>query len=181
MTIKHVRTRLVLATATLALAAVVVPTVAASARTNGLSDARAGTARYHNIKDLDAGYGLFKDKDGIACIDKPGVGAMGIHYVNGTLVGDPEENAATPEAVVYEPGSNGRMRLVALEYVVLKSDWEGAGHTTPPALFGQEFMLVASPNRYGLPDFYALHAWIGKHNPTGMFSMWNPLVSCPAA
>ena len=106
---------------------------------------------------------------------------MGIHYVNGALVGDPAENASAPEAVVYEPDANGHMRLVALEYVVLKSDWENAGNTAPPSLFGEEFMLVSSPNRYGLPDFYALHAWIGKHNPTGMFSMWNPLVSCPAA
>ena len=31
-----------------------------------------------------AGYGLLKDKDGIACIDNPGVGAMGIHYANPT-------------------------------------------------------------------------------------------------
>jgi hypothetical protein len=173
---------LVLATATLALAVVVVPTVPASAKSNGLSDARAGTAQYHNIrKAIDAGYGLFTDAAGIACIDKPGVGAMGVHYVNGALVGDPTENASAPEAVVYEPGANGQMRLVALEYVVLKSDWEKAGNTSPPSLFGEEFMLITSPNRYGLPDFYALHAWIGKHNPTGMFSMWNPLVSCPAA
>jgi hypothetical protein len=48
---------------------------------------------------------------GIACIDKPGVGAMGVHYVNGALVGDPTENASAPEAVVYEPDANGQMRL----------------------------------------------------------------------
>ena len=159
----------------------VLSAIAAGAGTNELSQARAGTAAFHNIAELDAGYGLFTDANGVACIDNPGVGAMGIHYVNGALVGDPSENAATPEAVVYEPEANGRMRLVALEYVVLKSDWEGAGNTAPPSLFGKPFMLVPSPNRYGLPDFYALHAWIGKHNPSGMFSMWNPRVSCPAA
>jgi hypothetical protein len=31
----------------------------------------------------DAGYGQF-----LGCVDEPGEGAMGTHYVNGTLVGD---------------------------------------------------------------------------------------------
>jgi hypothetical protein len=178
---KPVRRLGLVAIVTLALG-LTIPAATASAGANELSNARAGTARYHNVETARAaGYGLFKDAAGIACIDKAGVGAMGIHYVNGQQVGDPTENAATPEAVVYEPTSNGRLRLVALEYVVLKADWEAAGNDAPPSLFGEEFMLVPSPNRYGLPDFYALHAWIGKHNPSGMFAMWNPFVHCPAA
>ena len=36
-------------------------------------------------------------------------------------------------------------------------------------------------NRFGLPAFYSLHAWIWKHNPSGTFSMWNPNVSCALA
>jgi hypothetical protein len=178
---KHLRTTALVAIATLAVT-VFVPTITASAGTNPLSKARAGTAAYHRIDAaLAAGYELFTDQNGIACIDSPGVGAMGIHYVKGALVGDPAETAATPEAVVYEPDPGGRLRLVALEYVVVKADWEAAGNSAPPSLFGEQFMLVTSPNRYRLPDFYALHAWIGKHNPTGMFSMFNPAVSCPAA
>ena len=178
---KPVRKLGLVAVVTLALA-LAIPAVTASAGTNELSTARAGTAAYHNVKTaLAAGYGLFTDAAGIACIDKAGAGAMGIHYVNGQQVGDPTETAATPEAIVYEPNSHGRLRLVALEYVVLKGDWEADGNDAPPSLFGEEFMLVPSPNRYGLPDFYALHVWIGKHNPSGMFAMWNPLVHCPAA
>ena len=38
--------------------------------------------------------------------------------------------------------------------------------------------MIGTPNRYGLPPFYELHAWIWKHNPRGMFDDWNPLVSC---
>jgi hypothetical protein len=179
---RHLRTRSLLAIAALG-AAVVVPAMTAGAGTNALSQARAGTAAFHRISVARAaGYELFPDAAGITCIEDPaGAGAMGIHYVNGTLVGNAAEKAATPEAVVYEPESNGRLRLVALEYVVLKADWEAAGNSGPPSLFGHDFMLVTSPNRYGLPDFYALHAWIGKHNPSGMFSMFNPLVRCPAA
>ena len=105
---------------------------------------------------------------------------MGIHFANVALVGDGEVNAATPEALVYEPKPNGRLRLVAVEYIVFQADWD-ATHSSPPSLFGQEFELMSAPNRYGLPPFYELHAWIWKHNPSGMFNDWNPRVSCAAA
>ena len=172
------RSKAIVTIATLAVA-IVVPAGRASAHPNDLHSARAGTAGYHDVDNaIAAGYGEFADVNGITCIENPGVGAMGVHYVNGTLVGDPTETAATPEAVVYEPERNGHLRMVAVEYIVVKSAWEGAGNAAPPSLFGEEFMLVTSPNRYGLPDFYALHAWIGKRNPSGLFSMWNPAVNC---
>ena len=79
-----------------------------------------------------------------------------------------------------EPLANGRQRLVALEYVVFQADWD-PHHASPPELFGEEFELVPAGNRYGLPPFYELHAWLWKHNPAGMFEDWNPRVSCPAA
>lgn len=178
----HPRTRSLIAVAAVALAMVMlVSTDTAAAATKGLGAARKGTAKYHNLnKAISDGYGLFTDADGIACIDNPGVGGMGIHYVNLGQVGDPAENAATPEALVYEPGRDGHLRLVAVEYVVFQSLWEGAGNTEPPSLFGQPFELVPFPNRYGLPAFYELHAWLWKHNSTGMFEDWNPRVTCPA-
>ena len=153
----------------------------ATAAPNGLSDVRGATAAYRNsdrATEPGSGFGLLTDKDDIACIDNP-AGGMGIHYVNGSRVGDPTENADAPEVLVYEPEPNGRLRLVAVEYVVLKSAWEGAGNTEPPSLFGQEFELVPEGNRYGLPDFYELHAWIWRNNPAGMFEDWNPNVDCP--
>ena len=87
------------------------------------------------------GYDLFTDAAGIACIDKPGEGTMGVHYVNGALVGDPEEDAATPEALVYEPTRNGRLRLVAVEYVVIKAAWD-ATHEGRPSLFAEGLLEV---------------------------------------
>jgi hypothetical protein len=174
----YLRSRSLVTIATLAVATLV-PAVRASADPNDLGSARAAANGYRDVNNaISAGYGQFTDVNGIACIDNPGVGTMGIHYVNGALVADPTENAATPEAVVYEPEPDGRLRMVAVEYVVLKSAWEAAGNIAPPSLFGQQFMLITSPNRFGLPDFYALHAWVGKYNPSGMFSMWNPDVSC---
>ncbi|MDQ1687958.1 MAG: hypothetical protein QOK42_933 [Frankiaceae bacterium] len=155
-------------------------TVAPASAGDSFSAARSGTAQYHNIATAKAdGFGELKDKNGIACIDNP-AGGMGIHYVLGSRVGDPTENAGAPEVLVYEPQKNGQMKLVAVEYVVLKSSWEGAGNTARPSLFGQTFELVPEGNRYGLPDFYELHAWIWEHNPSGMNEDWNPKVSCDA-
>jgi hypothetical protein len=143
--------------------------------------AQAGTKAFHRVSVAkEAGYGLLTDKDGIACIDDP-AGGMGIHYANINLVGDPEVSASTPEVLVYEPQADGRLRLVAVEYVTLKQAWEDAGHTSPPMLFGTEFELVKDPNRYGLPDFYELHAWIWRYNPNGFNDDWNPRVTCEHA
>ncbi|HEV8536746.1 MAG TPA: hypothetical protein VGR87_13660 [Candidatus Limnocylindria bacterium] len=164
------------------IAAVALATLLLSAPANAgaeqLSTARAATAQFHTLETaVAAGYGLFTDAAGIACIDKPGTGVMGIHYVKGALVGDAAVNAATPEALVYWQKPNGELKLAAVEYVVFKDAWD-AVHSSPPSLFGQQFTLLASPNRYGLPAFYELHAWIWKNNPSGMFEDWNPRASC---
>jgi hypothetical protein len=136
------------------------------------------TARFRSLSVAqEAGYGLLVDTQGIACIDMPDMGAMGVHYVNGDLAGDGAIDPLTPEAMVYEPDSRGRMRLVAVEYVVFQDAWD-AQHTSRPRLFGQKFDLTPSENRYGLPAFYSLHAWLFKRNPAGTFAMWNPKVTC---
>ena len=116
---------------------------------------------------------------GLACIDQPGAGAMGVHFVKGPLIQAGTLDAARPQALVYELESSGRLRLVALEYVVFQAAWDAA-HTGPPTLFGQQFMLTPAGNRFGLPAFYSLHAWVWTRNPAGMFAMWNPRVHCDA-
>lgn len=189
------RTRLigVLAAAT---AAVVLPVTAlaasAAATTHGhpattayhrspVAIARQATRKFHSLATAEqAGYALFKDKNGIACIAMPPMGAMGVHYVNGSLVATPAVLLRQPEALVYAP-EHGHLRLAALEYVVLKSTWDTAHGTNAPRpqLYGHRFNITPAPNRYGLPTFYSLHAWIWKYNPAGMFVMWNPSVHCP--
>ena len=104
---------------------------------------------------------------------------MGVHFVNGTLVGDPELDVARPELLVYEPLPNGRFKLVAADYLVLSAAWN-AKNPGPPQLMGQLFHLFESPNRFGLPEFYTLHVWAWKENPQGTFANWNPNVSCDA-
>jgi hypothetical protein len=148
-----------------------------------LRAARAATADFRRIDEaFRAGYGgpmhlPLADKKGFTCIDNLPAGGMGIHYVNGDLVSDSKVNARTPDVLVYEPRKNGKLRLVALEYVVFQAAWD-AENTSPPSLFGQEFELLDADNRYGLDPFYELHAWVWKNNPAGMFDDWNPRVSC---
>ena len=152
--------------------------VGAAVAANVFGDAKPATARFHHVHHaVAAGYGEFRDAEGIACIELPGTGAMGVHYVNGSLVGDAVLDTRRPEALVYER-RGGNLHLVALEYIVFKSVWEEAGNQDPPSLFGREFDFVDEPNRYGLPPFYALHAWAWKGNPSGDFFAWNPRVDC---
>ena len=145
---------------------------------NVFGDIRQATARYHDLSKAEsAGYAEFRDAQNIACIELPGVGAMGVHYVKGSLVGDAVLDPNHPEALVYERRGNN-MHLVALEYIVFKQVWEDAGNMEPPRLFGRQLELVPEPNRYGIPAFYQVHAWAWKVNPEGDFFSWNPRVDC---
>jgi hypothetical protein len=133
---------------------------------------RKATRQFRDVDEARAqGYGEF-----LGCVSSPHDGAMGVHFVNGSLVGDGMLDAARPEALIYEVKHN-RFRLVAVEYVVLAEPWHAANEQ-PPVLDGQVLNYVGSPNRYGLPAFYELHVWAFKENPHGTFADHNPRVSC---
>ena len=142
--------------------------------TAALADVRASTARFQRLEAARAaGYTPLH-----VCTDhEGGMGAMGQHYVRGDLVGDTLFDPSQPEVLVYEPVPNGRMRLVAVEFIVFADAWAGVS-SSPPSLFGQELSLVPSPNRYDVPAFYQVHVWLWRNNPSGTFSDWNPRVSC---
>ena len=120
--------------------------------------AKPATARFHDLdKAIDAGWSLeLPDTTGNTCIAEPGVGGMGVHMVDTSLL-DGTIDATEPEALVYEKRPDGSLELAALEYVIFQADWHGA---SPPHLYGHPFALIPSPNRFGLPAFYALHSWI---------------------
>ena len=160
----------------LALAVLPVLAVGAALASGVFGGARDATAPFRDVNAaIDAGYTLrLADVHGIECIAQAGQGAMGIHMVNPSLL-DGTIDETKPEVLVYEPAGNGHLKLVALEYVIFQSDWHGSGK---PTLFGQEFDFVPAENRYGLPAFYALHAWIWKSNPSGTLYAWNPRVDC---
>jgi hypothetical protein len=110
------------------------------------------------------------------CVSGPDQGAMGVHYVNAALVKDGQLDPTRPEALIYE-SKDGRLRLVAVEFIVFADAWN-ASNTQPPALLGQLLNYIAAPNRFGNPNFYELHVWAWKDNPFGTFVDWNPRVSC---
>jgi hypothetical protein len=102
---------------------------------------------------------------------------MGIHYVNGSLV-DGIVDHTKPEILVYEPQKNGRMRLVAVEYIVVAAPWDAA-HAGPPMLGSQPYDDHRPAGSPGPPfPHYQLHVWVWKHNPNGMYATLNPTVSC---
>ena len=141
---------------------------------------RRATVAYHDINAAIAdGYTLrLPDAAGLTCIATEKVGGMGVHMVNPSLLDDKLE-PQKPEVLVYDPElrSDGseRLRLVAVEYVIFWSEWDG---DRAPKLFGTSFDYVGAGNRYGLDPFFALHAWIWKRNSSGLFYAWNPRVRC---
>jgi hypothetical protein len=119
--------------------------------------------RYENVEDAIA-EGFFEASE---CVEQPGVGAMGHHYVNPDLIDgvlDPYE----PEILLYLPDSEGNLVLVGVEY----------GYPTGPfgelTLFGQDFHT--NPHT-GLDD---LHVWLLEDysNPAGLFAPFNSALAC---
>jgi hypothetical protein len=102
---------------------------------------------------------------------------MGVHYVKGSLVGDTVLDPEQPEALVYAPNADGQLKLAALEYIVDQRAWD-AEHSDPPSLFGTTFNLTPDGNRFGIPAFYSLHAWVWAPNSSGLLQPWNPRVHC---
>lgn len=147
-----------------------------------LDGAAPATAGFHDPDAAAAaGYTMtVVDVAGNACIAQAGAGGMGVHLLNPGLL-DANLDATQPEALVYAPTDNGRLKLAALEYIVFEQAWKDANgaNAAAPSLFGQPFFFTPAPNRYGIPAFYALHSWIWKPNPSGLFQPWNPRVTCP--
>ena len=133
------------------------------------------TSQFKNVEAAkQADYAAFH-----GCVSGPEEGAMGIHYVKGSLVGDGIVDANHPEALLYE-FEGGQLRLMGVEYIVIAADWDSnpAHNGAPPVLQGQVFQYVGAPNRFHIPAFYELHVWAWKHNPDGVFSDFNSDVSC---
>ena len=165
---------------TLALVAVLPLVAGIAVASNGNSETdvvKSATTRFHNVGLAKAaGYAKLVDAKKIACIEAA-KGGMGVHYVNGKFVGDAVLTPKRPEALVYAPGANGKLSLAAVEYIVFEKAWK-AKHLQPPSLFGRRFDFTPAGNRYGIPAFYSLHAWIFKQNSAGLLQPYNPAVNC---
>ena len=63
------------------------------------------------------------------CVSGPNQGAMGVHYVLPERLGTGVLDPTQPQALIYEPMTNGALRLVGLEYIV--SSTSGRSSTRP--------------------------------------------------
>jgi hypothetical protein len=132
-----------------------------------LATLRRVTAPFHSFSKAAAAGWSTKITD---CMTDPnGAGGMGFHYGNTDLING-TVSVDKPELLLYEPEKNGRLRLVAVEYIIPYSFH--SRDAAPPVLFGQEFKQNDTFQLWGL------HAWVWKENPSGMFANWNPKVTC---
>lgn len=147
------------------MAEVPAPSLAAAQQNLILAEIRSGTARFQRVEvALAEGYVPVSP-----CVAIP-TGGMGYHYLKGSLV-DGVVDSSRPEMLLYEPQKNGKLKLVGVEFVVPPALWAGSG---PPQLGDQTFGNDPFGN-------YALHAWVWRHNPDGMYADFNPRVSCEYA
>jgi hypothetical protein len=133
-----------------------------------VAELRARTAAFHRFDAAAAAGWSAQITD---CFSDPQLGGMGIHYGNPALI-DGTVDALQPELLLYEPEKNGKLRFVAVEYIVPFTAWTEA---TPPQLYGQSFHRNEA---FGL---WVLHVWHMRENPSGLFMDWNPKVSCQYA
>jgi hypothetical protein len=110
----------------------------------------------------------------LGCVSGSDHGAMGIHYVNTSLLNGPID-PTHPQALIYEPSANGQYNLVGVEFIILASALPA---NAAPEVEGHLMLYIDGPNRYGLPAFFELHVWAWRDNPQGPFVDWNDHVSC---
>lgn len=161
--------------------------VALDAITNPQLLAAVTTVRDATLKYRDVNVAL---KDGYVATtvcESSSYGAMGMHYNNRSLLGvipgstplngaDSVIDLSRPEVLLYEPSASGP-RLVAVEFVVFASAWD-AVHTSRPTLAGVPFDQRFGSNAHGISNHYELHVWLYRNNSFGMFSPYNPAVTC---
>lgn len=123
-----------------------------------LARVRQATLQYHTLAQAD--------RDEYVDVNLF-VSGQGFHFVNFGLV-DGAFNPEKPEILVYAPTSQGRLRLVAVEYAVpiALSPEAPAGFTGDDDVWHQE------PDALG--GVWVLHAWVWQGNPNGIFADNNP-------
>ena len=76
------------------------------------------------------------------------------------------------------------MELVAVENLVFARAWHEAGHEQPPSFHGvpwdsmKDDPATATDEAHMFEPHYDRHVWIYRDNPNGVFTPFNPAVSC---
>lgn len=165
-----------------------------------LAEVREATERFQDVNvALAEGYirDPFNMCDTAAMMGQPAaLGAMGIHYFRPELLGitgppNPRVDGngthtdfRRPSILIYEPQADGSMELVAVENLVFAAAWHAAGHTDRPTFQGVPYdSMKDDPNTpideaHMFAPHYDRHVWIYRENPNGVFTPFNPAVTC---
>ena len=196
-----------IATTVLGLSLVAVSAIAAtrtparsSAAEPDLATVRKATDRFRDVK-VALAEGYIRDPgnmcDAAEMMGKPKeLGVMGIHFFRPDLLGitgppNPRVNGTgthtdfnKPSILIYEPQADSSLQLVAVENLVFIKAWEQAGNMAPPSYQGVPYDLMADDpmttidEAHNFEPHYDRHVWIYRDNPNGVFTPFNPKVTC---
>jgi hypothetical protein len=183
----------------LAAVAVTAAGCTVGAASDELTAIRRATERYRDVKAALADGYLRDPADMCATAAMEGqpawLGAMGIHFFRPDLLAitgtsprvdgnGTHTDFMKPGVLIYEPESDGSLRLVAVENLVFEQAWRKAGHTSPPTFQGREYYhmvdnpLTPADEAHGFAPHYELHIWSERANPAGAYAEFNPKVTC---
>ena len=194
---------LTLGTASVLSSACAKPAVSAPSPGPGeptLAEVRSATERFRNV-EVALAEGYIRDPfDLCETADMMGrdasAGAMGVHYFRPDLLGvtappSPRVDGTgthtdfrTPAILIYEPQQDGSMALVAVENLAFARSWREAGHSAPPTFHGVPYDTMtddpatAHDEAHMFAPHFDRHVWIYRDNPKGVFTPFNPAVSC---
>lgn len=98
-------------------------------------------------------------------------GVLGVPFVNTEVRElDPEQ----PQAILYGLTGDGQYEPLGLKWFAPVEERDG-----PPSLFGREFSGPYGSETAFIPEHYALHAWLFRENPDGLFARYNAAVEVP--
>ncbi len=165
-----------------------------------LAEVRQATERFRDVRVAPA-EGYVRDPADLcetaAMMGRPAeLGAMGVHYFRPDLLGITAPPATRvdgngthtdfrrPAILIYEPQADGSMALVAVENLVFRSAWHGAGNARPPSFHGVEYdrmqddPATAADEAHNFQPHYDRRVWLYRDNPNGVFAPFNPAVTC---
>jgi len=165
-----------------------------------LAEVRQATERFQDVNvALAEGYirDPFNMCETAEMMGRPAAdGAMGIHFFRPDLLGitappsprvdgnGTHTDFRRPSILIYEPQADGSLQLVAVENLVFAAAWHAAGHAAPPTFHGVPYdSMKDDPNTpldeaHMFAPHYDRHVWIYRDNPNGVFTPFNPAVSC---
>lgn len=165
-----------------------------------LEELRSVTERFRDV-DVALAEGYVRDPMDMCVTAElegmdPALGAMGVHYIRMDLLGvagppNPRVDGTgthtdfrEPAVLLYEPQADGSLELVAVENLVFIKAWEASGNSGPPTFHGVAWDRMADDpatevdEAHMFEPHYDRHVWIYRDNPNGVFTQFNPTVSC---